>query len=174
MDRRQFLKQAGIGAAAIASVPVVGPTLLDALSSTAFASDQTNFTFVGVSELGSDALILNGAGRFGGSVGGGGSFTHVGSAGIVAFGTWRAKRFLSFDLEGTLGAHAAGVLNMEARFLPADGERVEGVMIELACNLPGLDTGKPEGAKVTFPDGAVFAPTEIAASLFSTGNENRG
>ncbi len=179
MNRREFLKKAGLGTVALASLPTLGPVLINSLATPALASDQTNFTFVVVSKLvgGPDLLILNGSGKFGsGEVNGGGSFTHVnpGTGVIVASGTWRAKKLVSFTPNGTFGAHASGILEMKSRLLPTGGERVEGVVMRQVCNLPGLDTGQEEGVTVTLPNGATFEPTDTGATLFSTGNENRG
>lgn len=184
LDREELLKKGGLASLALASLPA----LAHALETPALAAGQTNFSFVVVSAVGgslvsgADAVILNGGGTFGpAQVHGAGSFTHFTVAAktpfpIVAHGTWKAKRFVSFELIGTYGAHAAGLLTMLVHLVPAGGPagaRAVEAEMKVVCNIgpAGLSTGLPEGVFLTVP-GATYAPA-AGLTVFSTGVEQR-
>lgn len=163
MDRRNFLKKAGLTSIASAS-------FLGALAKPASADDgRVGFRFVSNSRTPTVGGVrhlaqFNGDGFVTRSrVVGGGSFNHVLDTSpvpktIVASGTWKAKRLLSFNLVGTYGALAAGILEMEVHLIP-EGESVVGAILEVVCNLgaAGLFTGEEEGFVLTIP-GTPFAP----------------
>ncbi len=179
MKRREFLKKTGMASAALATLPTLINTLSNATP--AFADDnQTNFHFVAVSIADpTDLVILNGDGKFGPSnVNGGGSFTHFNPTGfppfpIVASGTWKARRLVSFTPVGTYGADESGTLVIDVDLIPASGIKIPGT-ITVNCNIPpgGLSTGSPEGVTLVV-DGLTFVPTGTGATVFTTGNEHK-
>lgn len=139
------------------------------------ASSQTNFTFALASVAFPDVIILNGEGKFNfAEAVGHGSFTHFNATtgAIVGVGTWKARMLLSFTPTSppTLGAHAAGVLEMLVDLVPEGGSVISGATMKVVCNLPGLDTGQVEGVTLAIPGGPTFGPTGNG-TLFSTGVE---
>lgn len=192
MDRRNFVKTAGLGSLAVASGLSV-PTLADVAMGpeAARAMGRLNFVFAaatvreGVDPAnllqGDELFAANGTGSFNGAQAQAhGSFNHIQvnpppPFPILGQGTWKAKELLDWHLEGTYGAHASGTLVLGIVLVPQSGERVEGVLT-VNCNLPpaGLFTGLPESIIVELP-GATFGPDNLAAAtLFSTGVEQRG
>jgi hypothetical protein len=101
---------------------------------------------------------MTGTGRFNRrNVVGGGFFNHfdVGSAvphTLLATGTWRAERVISFTEtdhpENPWGFNLSGILEMEVRLFPVGGRR-RGISatLTIVCNIPpaGIFTGLPEG-----------------------------
>ncbi len=182
IDRREFLRKAGLGSIALASLP----TLVNTLGAPAWAADQTNFRFVSVSQASTIGGVqhrvnISGDGEIRpGQVIGDGSFNHFNNLSsppktLLAFGTWKTKRLISFDKIGTWGALAAGVLKMEIHLIPVGGP-VTTATLEVVCNLPAgkLDTGLDEGATLTIPGAPFGSFTPVAgASIFTTGVEER-
>jgi hypothetical protein len=182
MNRRKFLTKAGVGSLALAALP--------ALATPALADDgQTNFHFMTVSHAATIAgvqhfLIMAGDGHFSSSqVVGNGAFTHYNNAApvpkpVLAFGSWKAKRFISFDLVGTYGAQASGILEMEIHLVPKGGSVIPATL-EVICNVgaAGLFTGEEEGIVLTIPGAPFgsFMPLVPALGLttFTTVNEQR-
>lgn len=171
MDRRTFLRKAGLGSVAVASAPGV----LGALATPAWADDEDEhrFRFATVSSAGTidsvtHLLIMNGNGRFGGSgLEGFGTWAHVNGAdpnpatNLLASGKWRPLSLVSFSPIGTYG----GVLEAGAlvariflkRLQPTRGT-FEGTLTVI-CNIPpaGLSTGQAEGVTISI-DGAPVGP----------------
>lgn len=183
MARREFLKKAVLSSAGLASFPA----LAQVLAKPVFADDgQTNFIFVAATVFGppppgspvnfeGDLFIINGSGKVtGAQVVGGGSATHLDpdTGVVVGFGTWKAKRLVSLDLVGTLGAHAAGVLTMEVNLLPTGGPVTPTTIIQV-CDLPGLNAPGDEGVTVITPFGTATNAPGFGLTLFSTGVEQR-
>ncbi len=184
MNRRKFFKKAGLGSIALASL-----LTLDFTTPASADDNQTNFRFVSVSAAVTidgvaHRMIMNGNGKVTPSqVVGGGSFVHINNAPpvpkpILASGTWKAKRLLSFELIGTYGSLASGVLEMEIDLLP-EGGPVTPATLEVICNIgaAGLSTGEEEGFILTIP-GAPFGPfmplvPAFGLLIFTTGNEKR-
>lgn len=174
MDRREFIKKAGLGSAALASVPL----MVGSLAEPAWADDEeggTKFRVVSVSHstTSSDLVAFNGNGKFGTSwVRGNGAFVHFSPVGsppfpIVATGKWRAKEFVSFESFGTYGALEAGILEMMINLLPAPaGSGKISAMCKVVCNVgPGaLSTGQEEGVTLELP-GLEFEPLSPALGL---------
>jgi hypothetical protein len=160
MERREFLKKAGVGSAAVAGVPAL-ETLL---ASPAWAHRRSGggngyfFQVVSKSTTTTDFLIISGCGRITASaVTGGGSFAHftpgATPATIVGTGHWRAKELLHFTQIGTFGTLIAGIAELTAVFhvLSPSPARVP-VTIEVVCNIgpAGLvNPGEEEGVVVT-------------------------
>lgn len=192
MDRRDFLKKAGMagaGSLALASVPGLAPSLLETLSTPALAAAQTNFHFLAFSRGATidgveHRVSMSGDGKTNGSqVVAGGSFVHFDNASpvprtILGTGTWKAKRLLSFDLIGTWGVFAAGILEAEIHLVPAGGSPIPAVL-KIVCNIgpAGISTGLDEGFTLTIPD-APFSPfvplvPALGLTVFTTENERR-
>lgn len=177
MDRRTFLKKAGLGSVAVASAPGV----LGALATPASADDEHRFRFVTVSSAGTidgvaHLLIMNGNGRVeGSSVEGFGTWAHVNGAdpspstNLLASGKWRPLSLVSFVPIGTYG----GVLEagtLEARIFikrlhPTRGT-FEGTL-RVVCNIgpAGLSTGEAEGVTVSIDGGPVGPFTPLTPPL---------
>lgn len=184
MDRREFLKKAGLGSIALGSLPVLAGTLARPV----WAANQINFRFLSVSQantiLGVQHRVnISGDGKITpAQLAGGGSFNHFDNASsvpktLLAFGTWKAKHLISFGLIGDYGALAAGLLEMGIDLIPVGGP-VTPATLKVVCNIgaAGLKTGEEEGATLTIP-GAPFGPfapvANSALSLFTTGVEER-
>lgn len=183
MERREFLKTAAVGSAALTGLPA----LVNSLVQPAWAGDQTNFIFV-VNSLAGDVagvrhrIAMTGAGKATPSqVVGGGSFNHFDDLSLVpksilASGTWKAKRLLSLNLIGTYGALAAGVLEMDVHLVP-DGGPVTPATLKFVCNIgaAGLSTGETEGITLAIPDAPFgpFLPFGVGLTVFTTGVEQR-
>ena len=151
MDRRGFLQAAGLG-----SIGLGFPTLATAAWAQS-AEDSLNFHFLAVSTAGMVAgvdhvVVATGQGQFDGSqVSGGGTFTHVDNAPpgtpkpLIAAGTWRARQLVSWDLAGTYGNAAGGILEMRVdllRELPSPAT-MPGT-IRVVCNFISA-RGHPDG-----------------------------
>jgi hypothetical protein len=176
IDRRELFKRAGVGSAALASIP--------ALAGTAWADDDDDdtrrrFYFQALSGQGAainlgDTIIMSGCGSFGHrSVRGGGEFVHFEGTDlpavpdIVATGSWRATRFVSFSEVGTFGVGVSGILEMQIKLLPCDRPVVRGATLVVVCNIgpARLMTGQPEGFVLTVPGMAPFRQFHPEAGL---------
>lgn len=180
MDRREFLKRAGVGSAALVSIP--------ALAGTAQATGalQRRYGAVAFSQgplIGAvqHRIAVNAAGFFIPEAGvvlpnGGGTFVHFDNATpvpkrIIAFGKWRPESFVSYDLGppyGTWGTVQASVLTMTVTLFPQGGAPISGVTLRLICNIgpAGITTGQPEGFVLTVPGTPLsFAPDVVPAGI---------
>ncbi|HSL68570.1 MAG TPA: twin-arginine translocation signal domain-containing protein [Actinomycetota bacterium] len=181
MERREFLKKAGLGSAAIG-----GLSALEVMSSTpAWAVSPGSghgffFQVVSHSTTSSDLVIISGCGRIANGVKGGGSFTHFIPADgppfpIVATGHWRARTLLSFDPIGSYGELVAGIAEVEiVADITAPFTDRTGATLEIVCNIgpAGLVTGKEEGVTLSVPEaGLTFVPSSPPSGLtiFTTG-----
>jgi hypothetical protein len=184
MDRRAFLHKAGLGSLAVASLP--------ALTTAAWADGgQTNFHFVALSQAPPVGGVvprtnMSGTGQVNPSrVVGQGSFNIFDNASpvprtLLAFGTWKAKRLLTFDLIGAYGALAAGVLGVEVHLVREfPSPAVLPATLQIICNLgaAGLSTGQPEGFTLSIPDSPYgpFVPLhpEMGITIFTVLVEQR-
>src|SRR5438445_2675464 len=113
-SRREFLKKAGIGSAALATLPALG----ELLATPALASDRIGFKLTAASRMGAERVILAGAGLMTASEAtGGGTFVHfsvsTGVAVLIATGVWKTKRLHSFTTVVTpIGLGTSGVAVM--------------------------------------------------------------
>ena len=172
-SRREFLKKAGIGSAAIAALPALG----DLLATPVLASDRIGFHLVAASKnaAGTERVIMAGDGLLTDSEAtGGGTFVHfsisTGVPVIIATGTWKANRLNSFTRVGTpLGLGSSGVADMDIDLIPANNERVE-ARLKIFCDLPGpgRTTSGEEGFMLTV-NGNTFEQAGVGASLFTLG-----
>ncbi len=173
INRRDFLKKALAGSAAVA----LAPSFIDSLSPFARATTPTNpmtFQLAAISvapivdgvehriAMSGDGLVTPG------NISAGGSFTHYDNAGtkdpktILQSGDWKATDLLSFNLIGTWGEgpFSAGTIEMNVdlnRDFPS--ELVIPATLKLNANLGsgGLTTGEPEGFTLTVPS-ALYGP----------------
>ena len=180
MNRRGFLRKAGLGAIALGSVPVLAETLATRAFAETDEETTTGFIFAAVS-VGPTidgvvhTVVMDGAGTITPSnVEGGGAFDHLNNAASAGFprpffaqGTWMAKRLVSFDVFGKYGLFTAAVLTMDVeltRELPS--RLVVPASLQIVCNVPFVPimTGKPEGFSLTV-DGLSFHPNVPAMGI---------
>jgi hypothetical protein len=183
MNRREFLTRVGVTSIGLASLPALATPALAAPK-----RGQMGFTFMVISFADTidgvaHTLVMAGDGHFTSSqVVGSGIFNHLDTAApgvpkpLLAFGTWKAKRLISFELVGTYGAQVSGVLDMEINLVPAEGPVIPATL-EVICNVgfAGLFTGEDEGVVLTIPD-APFGPfvpavPPLGLTTFTIGNE---
>jgi len=172
-SRREFLKKAGIGSAAVAALPVLG----DLLATPGLANDRRiGFNLVAASLNGAERVILAGDGLMTDSEAtGGGTFIHFSVSAtsppsVIATGTWKAKRLHSFTTVGDpLGLGTSGIADMDIDLIPANNTRVEG-RLKIFCDLPGpgRTTSGDEGFILTV-GGKTFTQAGVGASLFTFG-----
>ncbi|MGH2381772.1 MAG: twin-arginine translocation signal domain-containing protein [Candidatus Limnocylindria bacterium] len=179
MKRREFLKKAGAGSAALASFPFLAGV------AQAHEDDddggRTRFYFVALSGVtptltGGDSIAMSGFGRFWPDVEGGGEFVHfdgtqIPSPNLIATGRWKATHLISFTETGTWGQFVSGVLTVGAKLIPVGGARIRDATLEIVCNLApaGISTGGVEGYTLTLPDGTTFSAfsPNIGLTLFT-------
>lgn len=187
MNRREFLKKAGLGSVALGALPVLGEIL-----ATPASADSGQKTFH-VAALGGGGtvdgvvhrLVLAGDGRFNDAeVEGGGVFNHVNlnpslpiPKPVLASGTWKAKRLVSFHSIGSSGETLAGILKMDidvVRLIPS--RAVFPAHLQLVCNIPfaGLFTGHDEGFTLTGLS-VTFSPLDptVGITIFGAAVEER-
>src|SRR5712691_5695294 len=168
-SRREFLKKAGIGSAALATLPALG----ELLATPALASDRVGFKLVAASKMGTERVLMAGDGLMTGSEAtGGGTFVHFSTAdlSIIATGVWKPNRLRSFTTVGTpFGLATAGIADMDIDLIPANNQRVDG-RLQIFCDLPGPGrfTGEDEGFILTV-EGKTFTQAGAGASLFTFG-----
>ena len=176
MNRREFLKQSGVGSIALA-LPSLAPIVArPALDDEDGDEGRANFHVLSLSQGGvvdgvDHRIIMAGTGKFGPQhVTGGGSFTHFDGASpvpqtVLASGIWRAKRLISFTEEGEWGSQfISGMLEMTVILVAEFPSRaVVPATLLVNCNIgpAGLSTGLPEGFFLTI-EGAPFSPFEPA------------
>jgi hypothetical protein len=176
IERREFLKRAGAGSAALAAFPVL------AEPSWAHGDDdgRRRFYFQAASGQaatisGGESILMSGCGSFTHrSARGGGEFVHfdgtkIPSLDFINTGSWRATRFLSFEEVGTWGVAVSGILELKIRLIPCDGPVVREAMLKIVCNIgpAGLVTMpfQQEGFTLTVPGLASFSPFTPPAGL---------
>lgn len=174
MERKQFLKKAGVGTLALGSLP-----LLADVASADDGDEGRRFYFVALSRTasGADAIAMSGRGRVeGAEVEGGGEFVHFNgtqlttpSPAFIATGGWKAVELVGFNEVGAWGRGVAGILTVRARLNPCEGPSIQGVTLRVVCNLgpAGLQTGLAEGYTLTLPNGAIFSPFGAGLTLFT-------
>ncbi len=174
LDRKEFLRKAGFGSVALASLPAFG----NALTMPAGAAEHERvFYFVAFSKAmvgGADhRFAFSGTGGFSPSrrtVQGWGTYVYVDFSvpgtpkPLLAFGRWRATKFLGYGHEvGASGTIRPSIVDLEIGLMPQPGARISGATLRLICNVgyAGLTTGEPEGFKLTVPGiPGVFEPLD--------------
>ena len=167
MDRRQFVKHAGIGTVGLGALAVT-PT---AMAGYRKGDGHQHFSLVSLSgtsaaEVGSDnVMLLEGAASFKAKTGqvdreGGGNFNHIrftpafpAGQQLLASGTWEPTGFVSYT--STLpdyGRVRPSIVVVTVALRPDGGGSFEGTLL-VACNVgfAGLLTGEPEGFKLNLP-----------------------
>jgi hypothetical protein len=186
MDRREFLKKAGLAPVALASLPMFPDTALA-------ARGPKNWRFVAFSRAqtvgGVDHRIaMHGSGTVSRrEVTGAGSYVHFNGASpvpqtILGTGTWTPRRVLSFTIIGEWGRFLAGVAEMVVRMVPRfppGAAEIRNVVLKVVCNLgpAGISTGQAEGFFLTIP-GAPFGTFQpltppLGLTIFSKPGEER-
>lgn len=166
-SRREFLKKAGIGSAALATLPALGALF----ATPALASGQVGFKLVSASKMGTERVLLAGDGLItDAEATGGGTFIHFSAldSSVIATGTWKAKTLHSFTTVGTpFGQATAGIADMDIDLIPANDERVA-ARLQIFCDLPNRNAGSPEGFVLTVGTNT-FTQAGVGASLFTLG-----
>jgi hypothetical protein len=179
VERKEFLKRAGVGAVVVSSAPV--------FADVAWADDddggRRRFYFdalsgqAGAVNLG-ETIVMTGCGSFRESkVHGGGEFVHfdgtkIPSPQFIATGSWKARRVLSFQEIGTWGVAVAGILEMRVSLIPCEGRAIRATL-KVVCNLgpAGIVTSpfQQEGFTLIVPGLAPFAPftPNVGLTLFT-------
>jgi hypothetical protein len=165
-DRREFLKQLGLGSIALGSLPALLGMLTPPAQGQAMG---VNFHFVTVASAGSGAdthlLASFGQGHFeprpGAPVQGRGGFFHFRPAAnppfpLVASGRWEASRLVSYKQLGTYGIAASGMAEVVAdifRDVPTPAV-FRGALLTVVCNIGAAGLANPgeiEGVKWSIP-----------------------
>jgi len=179
LDRRSFLRRAGIGSIALGSLPsLLAATPVEARGQAA------GFNFTAISQAGTIGTVVHAVNMAGSGtiekddVEGGGHFQHYDAAStpprtIFAAGAWKAKRLVSFDPIGTWGVITAGVAVMQIelrRTIPS--RAVAPATLKVVCNVGsgGFETGQPEGFTLTIPGTPYgpFVPIGAGITVFTT------
>jgi hypothetical protein len=167
MDRRYFVKHAGLGTLGLGALAVT-PT---AMAGYRKGDGHQHFSLVSLSgtsaaEVGSDnVMLLEGAASFKDKTGhvdreGGGNFAHIrftpafpAGQQLLASGTWEPTGFVSYT--STLpdyGRVRPSVIVVTVVLNPDEGGSLDGTLL-VACNVgfASLLTGQPEGFKLNLP-----------------------
>ncbi len=178
LDRRSFLKRAGIGSIALGSLPLLAATPAGA------SRRAAGFNFTAISQAGTIGSVVHAVNMAGSGtiekddVEGGGHFQHYDLASapprtIIAAGAWKAKRLVSFDPIGTWGVITAGVLVTQIELRQTIPSRaVVAATLKVVCNVGsgGFETGQPEGFTLTVPGApfGAFVPIGAGITVFTT------
>lgn len=136
LQRREFLKKAGLSAMALAASQGLGHSLAPRVM--AHEGGRIGWLFAELNTAGviggvNHQWYMTGNGMFGkNDVEGSGSYIHfdLASSGfpktLLETGTWRAKRFIKWEMAGTpdlipYGQLISGILEMEVRIFPRGG-----------------------------------------------------
>ena len=165
IDRREFLRKAGLGSIALASLPA----LMDMFKLPALAQAERGVMFLCVNAAGNHRLAMGGAARFDPSKGpsspvtGGGSFTHwtasaTAPAPLVASGNWNARLLTSYKEIATYPGVAGGVgeFVIDIQRLRPSPALIRGAVLTVYCNLgpagvTAAQTGGIEGYTLSIP-----------------------
>jgi len=185
MKRREFLKHAGQGTVALASAPALAHLLSQAVHAEGGTSNYhlLAFSSAGVVDSVDHRIAMVGGGLVTpGGVTGGGAFVHFDNAPavpkpVIASGSWKAKRLLSFEEFGTWGTFLSAVVEMEINLVPIGASPVAAVL-KVVCNIgpAGIFVVPPSAEGFTLTVGALtFVPLvpPLGLTLFTTANERR-
>lgn len=178
MDRRQFVKHAGVGSLGLGAL-AASPT---ALAGFRKGNGHQHFSLVALSgtsvaESGEDhVLVLEGAGSFKAKNRqvdreGGGNFVHVRftpafpmGQQIVASGKWEVSRFVSYTRGGLpdYGRVRPSILVVTVELQPDAGGSLAGTL-QVICNVgfAGISTGQPEGYRLNIPAAGINFDTPL-------------
>jgi MFS family permease len=152
LDRRQILKGAGVLSA--------GGIVAALIPTTAHADDEggkTGYQFLDISDgkggLTGKSIFMNGVGKIGSGVTGGGNYVIADNALSQAFdfGSWRAEKFVSFTNVGTVVAGFLGAtLTMDVILESAKGGEAKATMtVNCDFGAVGTNGGNGSGEVVT-------------------------
>jgi MFS family permease len=152
LDRRQILKGAGVLSA--------GGIVAALIPTTAHADDEegkTGYQFLDISDgkggLTGKSIFMNGVGKIGSGVTGGGNYVIADNALSQAFdfGSWRAEKFVSFTNVGTVVAGFLGAtLAMDVILESAKGGEAKATMtVKCDFGVVGTNGGNGSGEVVT-------------------------
>jgi len=176
IDRKDFLKKAGVGTVAAASIPAL-------LASEAFSNAGHGigrvYTFVSFRQappsghVAQPRIGMRGCGNFDETLRtatGGGSYVFFDNAKpvpkpLIRFGSWRVTGFVSYDTKGlpSYGNIQPGILTVLA-----DVEGIgSGLELELVCNVgpAGLSTGEEEGWFLSGTPFGKFSPLSPSVGI---------
>jgi hypothetical protein len=177
MDRRQFVKHAGIGSLGLGALAVTPA----ALAGYRKGNGHQHFSLVALSgtsaaEAGfDDVLVLEGAGSFKAKNGqvdreGGGNFVHVRftpafptGQQLVASGKWEVTGFVSYTSNlPDYGRVRPSILVVTVDLHPDVGGSLAGTL-QVICNVgfAGLLTGQPEGYRLNLPGAGINFDTPL-------------
>ena len=160
VDRREFLKKAGLGSLAVASLPAV----IDSMRARTHAQGRINYHFVCLAIAGpqgaqppgtpaspQNVMLMSGDGSFdparvASAISGGGFYVHWTFPGaapppggtplpVVASGTWANGRLVSYVPNRSLGVSGTGVLQMVIdlyREMPTKAT-IRGAALKIVC-----------------------------------------
>lgn len=170
MDRRDFLKKAGLGSLALGSLSAMVNALIKPALGQMMTPSQRGYVFLALSAAGTGAgqhiIAMGGRGTFdpargaGSPVDGGGSFFHFQPAAsppfpLVASGTWKARLLTSYREIGTYGGSASGISEfvIDIQRIRPSPASIRGAVLTIYCNLApgGLQTGGIEGYTLSIP-----------------------
>ena len=177
MDRRQFVKYAGIGSLGLGTLAATPA----ALAGFRKGNGHQHFSLVALSgtsvpEVGEDhVLVLEGAGSFKAENGqvdrqGGGNFVHVrfrpafpDGQELVASGKWNVRGFVSYaDGLPDYGRVRPSILVVRVVLHPDAGGSLDGTL-QVICNVgfAGISTGQPEGFRLNLPGAGINFDTPL-------------
>ncbi len=184
MDRRAFLKKAGLGSIALGSAPTLASLLAAPAWARSGSNGERHATVVAVSKAdtvdGVDhTAALEGFVKFNpeaATASGSGSFVHFDNAPagtpkpILGCGRWEVERFVSWNHDsGRYCRINASILELVVDLIPDSGDPTLDATLRLICNIgpAGIATGKPEGFVLTIPDAPFgsFRPFEPPVGL---------
>jgi hypothetical protein len=163
MDRRQFIKRAGVGSIGLGAL-AASPSALAGRPGFPKGDGHQHFTLVALSRTPTPVeginhwMVLEGAGTFKPNrrhADGGGNFVHLnGDApleGPIASGKWEVNELVRYGtVVGRYGRIQASVLTVNVELHPDAGGSLAGTLI-VACNVgfANLLTGRPEGFELS-------------------------
>ena len=148
LDRRQILKGAGaLSAGGIVAALIPTTALADG------GGGKTGYQFLNVSDgkggLSGKSIFMNGVGKFGGGITGGGNYVITDTATftqVFDFGSWKAKKFVSFTNVGTVVAGYLGAtLTMDVILESAKGGEVKATAT-VNCDLGAVSPNGGNGS----------------------------
>jgi hypothetical protein len=158
VDRRTFLKHAGMGTIVLAGAPVLAG--VGATPAMADEENGTGFFFSALDTAGgpADSLLMWGCGHFDENerhITGNGEFVHYDGTStaipkpIKATGLWKPRHPVSFHSIGSFGTNNAGIMVADVilfKQAPAPEEHIVATLT-VVCNIPqaALSTGPGRG-----------------------------
>jgi hypothetical protein len=164
VDRKEFVKRAGVGTVGLGAL-VASPAALAGRPGFTKGDGHQHATFVCLSRVPAPSdhhLVMEGFVEFkakNGKASGGGNFSHVRLPGPtpVADGKWEVTDFISYGpVIGDYGRIRSSILNVSVVLVPDAGGSFAATL-RVVCNVGfvPLMTGEPEGIQVNVPAAGV-------------------